>query len=348
MGRTLESIRHPPGFRVESFYTPWRIMLAWAAMPKVWVSEPIPCSEAAVKELEGFADVKVSKVFYHVIPTEKVEGVDGVILGDARFTEESLRKADRLRVVQRFGAGFDVVDLEACAKRGVYVCNMPGLNAIDVAEYTVGAIISSLRGFLKMDEAARRAAWQERPSLMGERLKGKTVGIVGLGRIGGEVARLLKPFDMRLFGFDPYVTQAAADEWNVCLTSLEELLRVSDIVTIHAPLNPETRGLIGEKELNSMKPTAILVNAARGALVDEVKLVQALQAGRIKGAVIDVYGREPPEAKNPLFGLRNVQLSLHTASWTRQFFEDGMVWCCRNVTRALRGEKPMNIVNALS
>jgi len=314
-------------------------------MPRVWVSEPIPCSEVAVKTLEGFADVEVSKEFYHEIPAEKVKGLDAVILGDARFTPDSLSGAGRLRIIQRFGVGFDTVDLEACAKRGVYVCNMPGLNAADVAEYTVGAIISSLRGFVRMDESARRAAWQERPSLMGERLREKTVGIVGLGRIGREVARLLKPFDARLLGFDPYVTQAAADEWNVRLTSLDELVKASDIITVHVPLNEETRGLIGE-EFNAMKPTAILLNTARGAVVNEEKLVEALEARRIKGAVIDVYSREPPEAGNPLFRLRNVQLSLHLASWTRQFFEDGMIWCSRNVIRALQGKKPLNIVNA--
>ncbi|MEM2906209.1 MAG: NAD(P)-dependent oxidoreductase [Candidatus Bathyarchaeia archaeon] len=313
----------------------------------MWVAEPIPCSEVAVKELAGFAEVEVSKDFYHAIPAENVLGVDGVILGDARFTAESLRGADRLRIVQRFGVGFDTVDLEACAKRGVYVCNMPGLNAVDVAEFAVGALVSSLRGFVKLDESARRLAWQERPSLMGERLKGKTVGIVGLGRIGREVAKRLKPFDVQLLAFDPYVTQASADELDVRLTTLDELVRNSDIITVHAPLNEETRGLIGAKEFDSMKPTAIVLNTARGAVVNEAKLVEALRAGRIKAAVIDVYSREPPEPGNPLFELGNVQLSLHMASWTRQFFEDGMVWCSRNVMRALRGEKPLNIVNAV-
>lgn len=316
-------------------------------MPRVWVSEPVPCSQVAVRELKGFAETDVSGVFCDVVAAQRVEDVDGVILAEARFPRESLRKAGRLRIVQRFGAGFDTIDLEACAERGVYVCNMPGLNAIDVAEYTVGAIISALRGFICMDDAARRAAWNERPRLMGERLKGKTVGIVGLGRIGRQVARLLNPFDVRLIASDPYITQADADPYEVRLTSLEEVVRISDVITLHAPLNEETRGLIGEKEFGAMKPTVILVNAARGPVVDEAKLAEALRSGRIRGAVVDVYGTEPPEAGNPLFGLRNVQLSLHMAAWTREFFENGMVLCAQNVMRALRGEKPLNVVNGV-
>jgi len=312
---------------------------------KIFITEPLPFAEEAVKILEKHADVEISDRFYRVVPSEKMRGCFAVIVGDSIINEDSLRDVDELRIIQKAGVGVNTIDINACTKRGIYVCNLPGVNAIDVAEYVVGAMISSLRDFPRMDRAARRAAWNERPKLIGERLTGKKVGIIGLGRIGREVVRLLEPFNVEILVYDPYVSEELAKRFCVKKAGLETLLRESDIVTIHAPLTEETRGLIGKEELDLMKRTAILINAARGPIVNEKDLYQALKWGKIKYAVIDVWAEEPLKPGNPLFELENVQLSVHTASWTRQVFEDVMRLSAENIVRVIKGDKPLNIVN---
>ena len=312
---------------------------------KVFITEPLPFVEKAVKILEKHVDVEVSKRFYDVVPPEKLRGCIAVIIGDSVISKDSLEDANELRLVQKAGVGINTIDLTACTKRGIYVCNLPGVNAIDVAEYVIGAMISGLRDFPRMDKAARMAAWNERPGLIGERLTGKKVGIIGLGGIGREVVRLLKPFNVKILAYDPYISEEISQKLEVKKTDLETLLRESDIVTIHAPLTEETRGLLGKRELSLMKPTAILINTARGSIVNEDALYYALKNGWIKFAVIDVWAEEPLKPGNPLFELENVQLSIHTASWTCQAFENLMRLSAENVIRIIKGEQPLNIVN---
>jgi len=312
---------------------------------KVFITEPLPFIEEAIKILEKHVEIEISEGFYDAVPAEKLRGCVAVIVGDTLINETSLEDADELRLVQKAGVGVDTIDVKACTKRGIYVCNLPGVNAIDVAEYVIGAMISSLRDFPRMDRAARKAAWDERPKLIGERLTGKKVGVIGLGRIGREVIRLLKPFNVEVLVYDPYISEDLAEEFNVRKVDLKTLLRRSDIVTIHAPLTDETRGLIGKEELEIMKPSAVLINAARGSIVNEKDLYHALRAGKIRFAVIDVWAEEPLKPGNPLFELENVQLSIHTASWTRQAFQDLMRLSAQNIVRVIKGEKPLNVVN---
>jgi len=312
---------------------------------KVWIAEPIPCTDVAVNKLTPHAEVGVSSVFYEDIPAEKLNGLDAVIVADSFLTERSLLGADRLRLAQKFGVGVNTIAIDGCTKKGIYVCNIPGINSLDVAEYAVGAMISSLRGFIRLDSAARRAAWPERPSLVGERLGGKAVGIVGFGKIGREVARLLGPFKAKLLAYDPYVDPKDALEKGVEIVSLRKLLMESDIVTIHVPLTDETRDLIGEEEFRQMKRSSTLINTSRGPVVNEAALHMALSQRLIRYAVIDVWRKEPIDQDNEILGLENAQLSLHQASWTREFFEAGMEFCAENVIRVLRGEEPLNAVN---
>jgi len=312
---------------------------------KVFITEPLPFTEEAVKILKKHADVEVSKKFYKVVPSEKLRGCIAVIVGDSVINEDSLQDAEELRIIQKAGVGVNTIDINACTKRGIYVCNLPGVNSIDVAEYVIGAMISSLRDFPRMDRAARRAAWNERPKLIGERLTGKKIGIIGLGKIGREVVRLLKPFNVEVLVYDPYVSEDQAESLGAKKADLKTLLSESDVVTIHAPLTEETKGLIGKEELELMKPTAILINAARGSIVNEGDLYHALKSGKIKFAVVDVWAEEPLQPGNPLFELDNVQLSIHTASWTRQAFEDTMRLSAENIIRVIKGDKPLNIVN---
>jgi len=314
-------------------------------MFKVWIAEPIPCTDVAVKKLTPYAEVEVSPVFYEKVPPQKLKGCHAVIIADSFLPEESLIDSDSILIVQKFGVGVNTIAIDGCSKKGIYVCNIPGINSLDVAEYAVGAMISSLRGFIRLDSAARRAAWPERPSLVGERLSGKTVGIVGLGKIGREVARLLGPFKAKLLAHDPYVDSGAALEKGVEMVGLRELLVGSDIVTIHVPLTEETRDLIGEEEFRQMKRSSILINTSRGPVVNEAALHMALSQGLIRYAAIDVWAKEPIDPDNEILGLENAQLSLHQASWTREFFEAGMGFCAENVIRVLKGEEPLNAVN---
>ncbi|MBO3802594.1 MAG: hypothetical protein JTT11_01760 [Candidatus Brockarchaeota archaeon] len=314
-------------------------------MFKVWIAEPIPCTDVAVEKLSPHAEVEVSPVFYEKVPPGKLKGCNAVIIADSFLLEESLVGAEGLRVVQKFGVGFNTIAAEECGRRGIYVCNIPGINSLDVAEFVVGSMISSLRGFARLDSAARRGAWSERPSLVGERLSGKTVGIIGFGKIGREVARLLGPFKVRILVHDPYVDPKAAGDAGALAVSLEELLSASDVVTIHVPLTEETKAMIGARELGLMKPTSTLINTARGPVVDEEALRTALKEKTIRHAVVDVWSREPVDPGNEILKLENAQLSLHQASWTREFFEAGMEFCAENVLRVMRGERPLNVVN---
>ncbi|MGQ9513905.1 MAG: NAD(P)-dependent oxidoreductase [Thermoproteota archaeon] len=314
-------------------------------MFKVWIAEPIPSTDVAIRKLRPYAEVEVSPIFYQQVPPQKLRGCSAVIIADSFLMKESLADADKLRIVQKFGVGFNTIAIEECGRRGIYVCNIPGINSLDVAEFVVGSMISSLRGFARLDSAARRGAWSERPNLVGERLSGKTVGIIGFGRIGREVARLLRPFNVKLLVYDPYVDPKTIEEGSIELVELKKLLSNSDIVTIHVPLTDETRTMIGARELRSMKSSSILINTSRGPVVDEEALHEALKEKIIKHAVIDVWSKEPIDPDNKILKLKNTQLSLHQASWTRSFFEIGMEFCADNILRVLRGEIPQNIVN---
>jgi D-3-phosphoglycerate dehydrogenase len=301
--------------------------------------------DLAVRLLATSVNVEVSRVFHDTVPPDKLRDCIAVIVADSHITEQSLSEATKLKLVQKFGVGVNTIDVEACTRRNVYVCNLPGLNAIDVAEYVVGAMVSGLRGFLRMDSATRQAAWEQRPALVGERLAGKKIGVVGLGQIGREVVRLLQPFHVTITAYDPHIDRAQAESLGVALVDLADVLSDSDIVTIHAPLTEETVGLIGQEELDAMKPNAMLINSARGPIVDEQALYHALRDGKLGFAILDVWTEEPLQRGNPLFAVENTQLSIHTASWTHQFFEDAMRLCCENVIRVTEGTSPRNVVN---
>lgn len=314
-------------------------------VPRVFIAEPLPKIDLAIRLLAAFIQVEVSPVFHDTVPSDALRDCVAVIVADTHISEQSLSEATELKLVQKFGVGVNTIDVEACTRRNVYVCNLPGLNAIDVAEYVVGAMVSGLRGFVRMDRAARNAAWEQRPALVGERLTGKTIGVVGLGRIGREVVRLLQPFHVTVTAYDPHVDRAQAESLGVTLVDLPAVLARSDIVTIHAPLTEETVGLIGQEELDAMKPNALLINTARGPIVDEQALHHALRDGKLGFAILDVWAEEPLQPGNPIFAVENTQLSIHTASWTHQFFEDAMRHCCENVIRVTEGTAPRNVVN---
>jgi D-3-phosphoglycerate dehydrogenase / 2-oxoglutarate reductase len=245
---------------------------------------------------------------------ELVRDVDGVIAGTEPLTAAVLEQADRLRVISRVGVGMDNVDLAAAGRLHIAVCNTPDAVTDAAAELALGGILSVLRHLHEMDAELRAGRWTR---MMGSLLRGKTVGIVGLGRIGRRMATLLSPFEPRLLAYDI----APADDWaaghGVELVELGELLAESDVVTLHVSGAGDTGGpLIGPDELAAMRSSAVLINAARGGLVDEAALREALTSGGIAGAHIDVYGQEPYEG--PLREVPNVLLTPHAGSYAQE------------------------------
>lgn len=251
----------------------------------------------------------------------EIADADALVVRSAtKVTPELLEKALRLRVVGRAGVGVDNIDLEEATRRGVLVMSTPGGNAVSVAEHTFALLLALARQVPRLDSAIREGRW-EKSSAAGTELRGKTLGLVGLGRIGSEVAVRAEAFDMRVLGYDPYISEAAAREVQVELVPLERLLAESDFVSLHTALSPATQNLINAKTLAEMKKSARLVNAARGELVDEAALAQALKEGKLAGAAVDVFVEEPPKS-SPLVGLPNVIATPHVAGSTTEAQEE--------------------------
>ena len=245
---------------------------------------------------------------------------DALIVRSAtRVTKELLEKAPRLRAVGRAGVGVDNIDLQEATKRGVLVMSTPGGNAVSVAEHTFALMLALARQVPKVDSALRDGKWEKSSS--GTELRGKTLGLIGLGRIGGEVAKRAEAFDMRIIAYDPYISEAAAKELQVELVNLERLLAESDFISLHTALSPATTNMINAKSIQKMKKSARIVNAARGELIDEAALADALKSGRLAGAALDVFVEEPPK-NSPLIGLPNVIGTPHIAGSTAEAQEE--------------------------
>jgi len=251
----------------------------------------------------------------------EIADADALIVRSAtRVTAELLDKARKLRAVGRAGVGVDNIDLSEATKRGVLVMSTPGGNAVSVAEHTFALLLALAKQVPRLDKAIHEGRW-EKSSAAGTELRGKTLGLIGLGRIGSEVAVRAEAFDMRVLGYDPFISEAAAHEVSVELVPLETLLAESDFVSLHAALSPATQNLINAKTLEKMKKGARLVNAARGELVDEAALADALKSGKLAGAALDVFAEEPPK-NSPLIGLPNVIATPHVAGSTAEAQEE--------------------------
>lgn len=271
-----------------------------------------------------------------------VRDMDGYIAGLDEVDASVIRAANRLRVIARYGAGVDQVDIGSATERGIVVTNTPGTNSVAVAELTIALMLSLARDIIIANAAVKRGEW---PTLDGIGMQGRTMGLIGFGWVGREVARRLKGFGCRVLAFDPYVGTEIADEYGVRLVSLEALLPDADFVSLHAPATHETVGMVDEIFLSRMKKGAFLINTARGELVDEPALIRALESGHVQGAALDCFSQEPPAKDNPLFGFSQVIVTPHTAAHTDEGI-NRMGWtalqCC---LAALRGEQPQHVVN---
>jgi D-3-phosphoglycerate dehydrogenase len=271
-------------------------------------------------------------------------GADAVLIRSAtQMDPEAIAAGKQLKVIARAGVGLDNVDVKAATQAGVMVVNAPTSNIVSAAELAVALLLSAARNIVPANLALKNGEWK-RSKYNGVELSEKTVGIVGLGRIGVLVAQRLSAFGVKLIAYDPYVQPARAAQIGVRLVPLDELMRESDFITVHLPKTPETAGLIGEEQLKLAKPTMYLVNAARGGIVDEDALYRAISEGRVAGAGLDVYAKEPC-TDSPLFGLETVVATPHLGASTDEAQEKAGISVAKSVRLALAGELVPDAVN---
>jgi D-3-phosphoglycerate dehydrogenase len=271
-------------------------------------------------------------------------GADAVLIRSAtQMDPEAIAAGQQLKVIARAGVGLDNVDVKAATQAGVMVVNAPTSNIVSAAELAVALLLSAARNIVPANLALKNGEWK-RSKYNGVELSEKTVGIVGLGRIGVLVAQRLSAFGVKLIAYDPYVQPARAAQIGVRLVPLDELMRESDFITVHLPKTPETAGLIGEEQLKLAKPTMYLVNAARGGIVDEDALYRAISEGRVAGAGLDVYAKEPC-TDSPLFGLETVVATPHLGASTDEAQEKAGISVAKSVRLALAGELVPDAVN---
>jgi D-3-phosphoglycerate dehydrogenase / 2-oxoglutarate reductase len=250
----------------------------------------------------------------------EIADADALIVRSAtKVTPEIMDKAPRLRVVGRAGVGVDNIDLDEATKRGVLVMSTPGGSSVSVAEHTFALLLALVRQLPKFDASMREGKWEKSSS--GAEVRGKTMGLIGLGRIGGEVAIRANAFDMRVIAFDPYISEAAAKEYDVELVALQELLAQSDFISLHTAVSPSTKNMVNAQSIAMMKKGVRIVNAARGELINEADLATALKSGQVAGAALDVFAEEPPK-NSPLVGLPNVICTPHVAGSTAEAQEE--------------------------
>jgi lactate dehydrogenase-like 2-hydroxyacid dehydrogenase len=300
-----------------------------------------------LNRLKKIADVEVQ-------PTSQQEWVDmiknlNIIAGPFRvenvFNDNLLRNAGKLEMIQTFSIGYDYIDVSSCTKRGIIVCNVAEVYSEAVAQHVWAMILDLSKNLSKADRSMRTGKWHGAEGHMGIQLWGKTLGIVGLGAIGGRVAMKGRlAFGMKVLTYDPYVLPARAQLYGAELVSLERLLKESDVVSISIPLTPETRHIIGEKQLSLMKKSALIVSISRGA-IDDKALIECLQKGSIRGAGLDAFDQEPLAPDNPLLKMENVVLTPEIASATAESVKETYESGVANVIRYIKGEKPYWMIN---
>ena len=278
---------------------------------------------------------------------EAIRGYNAVVLGAVgRISAEALRNVENLKIIARHGVGYDNVDVQEATRRGVAVTYTPHANAESVAEHTFTLILALMRRIYEAHSLVRNGGWSERSKLIGFEIYGKTLGVIGFGDIGRRVAEIAtKGFNMKVLAYDPYVDRGEMLKLNVKPADLKELLKESDIVSIHAILTSETYHLIGEEMLKQMKPNALIVNTARGPIIDEEALIKALGGRWIAGAALDVLETEPPDMGNPLLNMDNVLLTPHIAAFTVEALKRMDLMIVEDIDRIYNGLKPKRLVN---
>ena len=259
-------------------------------------------------------------------------------------TAELVNAGTRLRIIGRAGVGLDNVDVDACTARGILVINAPTANILSATEHTMAMLLALCRNIPEAHASVKRGEWN-RSKFLGIELSGKVLGIIGLGRIGTRVTTRARAFGMRVIAYDPYIAQTVGEKVGADMMSLDELFAEADVITVHTPLSDETRGMIGPNEIAKMKDGVILVNCARGGIYEENALAAALESGKVSGAAIDVYEKEPPGKDHPLLKAKNIILSPHIGANTIEAQDRVAVQTAEMVVDALRGSIFVSAVN---
>lgn len=303
--------------------------------------------------LDGLAPLATDSRFRLVVKpglapdalADAIGEADAVLVRSAtKITRASLAKATKLKAIGRAGVGVDTIDVDAASERGIPVLTAPAGNTISAAELTFALLLSVARKVPAADRSMKAGEW-DRKSFNGFELYGKTLGLVGAGRIGGQVAKRARAFGMNVVVFDPYLTAERARELDVQLGSLDQVLTSADVLSVHVPLTDDTDGLIGTQQLASMKKGSLLLNVARGGVVDEAALLDALQRGHLGGAALDVYESEPLPKDNPLRALPNVVMTPHLGASTAEAQQNVAVEIAEAVRNCLVSGDLTNAVN---
>lgn len=311
-------------------------------MPKVLVCDAI--AEDGLRILREFAEVDVKTGLKEADLVAVVPDYDGIMVRSAtKITRPVLEAATKLQIIGRAGVGVDNIDVEAATERGVIVVNSPGGNTIAVAELVVGMMLALVRNVVPATQSMAQGQWK-RSALMGTQLLGKTLGVIGVGRIGVEVIKRAQSFGMHVLGFDPFLTSQRAKDLGIEALSIDEICARADFITIHTPLTKDTKHLFNAERIARMKNGAVLINCSRGGIVDEKALFEALQSGKLGGAGLDVYEQEPPQ-ELPLRDLPNVVLTPHLGASTEEAQSEVALDVARQMAEVFAGNPPQSAVN---
>ncbi len=314
-------------------------------MPKVLVSDPI--SEAGIEILRKIPNTQVD-VKLGLKPDE-LKAIIGdydalAVRSETKVTADILASASKLQIIGRAGVGVDNIDVNAATQRGVVVVNSPEGNTLAAAELAVALLLALSRKIPQADASLRAGKW-ERKKFVGTEIYGKTVGVIGLGKIGRSVAQRMKSFETNIVAFDPFATEEGARRIGAELVTLDALLERSDFITIHVPLNNATRGMIGAAQIAIMKDGVRIINCARGGIVDEAALAEAIQSGKVGGAAFDVFSKEPPEADNPLLSLSQNVITPHLGASTEEAQVNVAIDIAIQISEVLQGRSASSAVN---
>ena len=316
-------------------------------MPKRWKVVITDCDHGSIdEEKEEFDRIGSELILAQVQREEDLMRIckeaDGLINQYALLTRRVLANLLRCKVIARYGVGVDSIDLRTATDLGIVVANVPDYCVDEVVNQTIALILALVRKIVFFDQKVKSNQWDFRQGRPIYRIKEKTMGFIGLGRIGLEVARKISVFGVRVIAFDPYLERAPE---GIELMSLDNVLRASDFISIHCPLNEFTRHLIGEREFKKMERKPFLINTSRGPIIDENVLIKALLEGRISGAGLDVLETEPPDCSNLLLKMENVILSPHAGFYSEESISELKRRTSKNVSDVLMGEWPTSVVN---
>lgn len=271
---------------------------------------------------------------------DELPGMTATLAGSEPYTRKVLNSLPELRLIARAGVGYDGVDVAAATERGIAVAIAPGTNQDAVTEHAFGFILGLAKNIINQHLRIKNGEW---PRHAGQPVRGTTLGLIGLGRIGKAMAQRGQAFGMKIVAYEPYPDKAFVEKHQIKLTTLDDVLKTADWVSLHIPASPESKHLINKKSIELMKPTAYLINTARGAVVNEADLYEALKSKRLAGAGLDVFDQEPPGA-NPLFTLDNVIVTAHTAGVDTQSRDDMALVAAQVIARCARGEWPADCI----